>query len=89
MAAQTTKDGQLQTARSSDVESSGADKGFNEKTTTAVPPEGSDRVSSDEELDKDAQAGVRAVEAATSVWSKTHLWSAYGMYAYHCPRICW
>lgn len=30
-----------------------------------------------ESLEQDAQAGVRAIEAATSVWTRTHLWTAY------------
>lgn len=72
-----------QTARSSDLEgSSGHNKEFNEKTVNDVSPsEGSEYGhQSEDELEKDAQAGVRAVEAATKVWSKTHLWAAYGMY---------
>lgn len=79
MAAQTKTDGPGQTARSSDVEASSHGKGFNEATSAVGTPDGSDRGSSVEELEKDAQAGVRAVEAATSVWTKTHLWTAYGM----------
>lgn len=74
-----------QTARSSDLEASSANKEFHEKTTHDFSPEGSDHGGSrSEELEKDAQAGVRAVEAATSVWTKTHLWTAYGMYV-HLP----
>lgn len=33
--------------------------------------------SDDESIDKDAQAGVRAIEATTSVWSKRDLIIAY------------
>ena len=33
----------------------------------------------EESLSSNAQAGVKAVEAATSVWSKYSLWSAYAM----------
>lgn len=76
MAAQTRSE-TPQAASASDLESHSANKEFNEKTATDVSPEGSDRGSGEEELEKDAQAGVRAVEAATSVWSKTHLWTAY------------
>lgn len=69
-------------ARSADLEASGPNKEFNEKTVHDVSPsEGSEHGhQSEDELEKDAQAGVRAVEAATKVWSKTHLWTAYGMY---------
>jgi hypothetical protein len=79
MAAYTSPESQLQTARSSDLESSGASKSYHEKIATSVTPDGSDHGSNEEELEKDAQAGVRAVEAATSVWTKAHLWTAYGM----------
>ena len=34
----------------------------------------------DESLSSNAQAGVKAVEAAASVWSKYSLWGAYAMY---------
>lgn len=75
-----------QTARSSDLEVSGPNKEFNEKTVNEVSPERSEPGhQSDDELEKDAQAGVRAVEAATKVWSKTHLWTAYGMYVLPAP----
>ena len=33
-----------------------------------------------ESLSSNAQAGVKAVEAAASVWSKHSLWGAYAMY---------
>lgn len=73
------------TARSSDLEASGPNKELNEKSVNDVSPEGSEHGhNSEDELEKDAQAGVRAVEAATKVWSKTHLWTAYGMYV-HLP----
>ena len=32
-----------------------------------------------EELSRDAQNGVQKIQAATSVWSKTALYSAYGL----------
>ena len=66
--------------RSSDLAASDTSKAINEKSGSVDSPDGSDRGSNDEELEKGAQAGVRAVEAATSVWSKTHLWTAYGMW---------
>lgn len=33
-----------------------------------------------DDVSEEAQAGVRAVQAATSVWSKWHLVAAYGLY---------
>lgn len=33
----------------------------------------------DEPLSKDAQAGVQKMQATTSVWSKTHLITAYAL----------
>lgn len=33
----------------------------------------------DESLSGDVQAGVKAVQAAITVWSKYHLWGAYAM----------
>lgn len=32
-----------------------------------------------DQISQDAQAGVRAVQAATKVWSKWHLIAAYGL----------
>jgi hypothetical protein len=79
MAVLTTTGDESQARRSSNLAASDTSKAFNEKTGSVGSPDGSDHGSSDEELEKGAQAGVRAVEAATSVWSKAHLWTAYGM----------
>jgi len=39
----------------------------------------------DESLSGEAQAGVKAVQAAITVWSKYHLWGAYAMYVPRTP----
>jgi len=54
-------------------------------TNTTVDPEKNSASAAPSEKDSDvaftanAQAGVRRVEAATTVWSKWHLWGAYAM----------
>ena len=45
----------------------------------------SEKSDDEEQLSSDAQAGVRAVEAAATVWTKWHLIGAYVMYV--CPSI--
>lgn len=41
--------------------------------------DGDKRSESTDDLSVDAQAGVRAIQATTSVWSKWHLITAYGL----------
>jgi hypothetical protein len=48
-----------------------------EKGVESNPPSEKDR--DDESLSSNAQAGVKAVEAATTVWTKYHLIGAYVM----------
>ena len=41
--------------------------------------DGDPKNDSSDDLSLDAQAGVRAIQATTSVWSKWHLIAAYGL----------
>lgn len=58
------------------------DKGFDD----AARGEQSD---SEDSTSQDAQAGVQGVEAMTSVWSRSHLITAYVMYTFsYTYQLC-
>lgn len=68
---------------------SGANKQRSSDTTPeskeyGVLPRETSQAHDEEELSKDAQAGVLKMEASTTVWSKTHLILAYIMYVLYC-----
>jgi hypothetical protein len=50
----------------------------------SVPSEKDD----EESLSSDVQAGVKAVEAAATVWTKYHLMGAYAMYVLCLFSLC-
>lgn len=51
----------------------------NDHHTSSTSPEQTARDPEKEDLSRDAQTGVQKIQAATSVWSKTALYSAYGL----------